>query len=475
MVFSSPIFLFVFLPVVFVVNKLLPGRFRNTFLLLASLLFYAWGEPVYIILMLLSVTINYGAARLIGPVEERSARAKVFLILSVIFNLGMLFVFKYANFFFDNLNLIIGNAPEIPLIRLPIGISFFTFQAMSYSIDVYRGHTPPQKNPGNVLLYISFFPQLIAGPIVLYSDIHKQIKKREETIEKTVSGLKRFTIGLGKKVLIANTLGAVADKVFAADLPLSEVNAPIAWLGAVSYALQIYFDFSGYSDMAIGLAKLFGFELKENFNYPYISGSIKEFWRRWHISLSTWFKEYLYIPLGGNRKGMVRTAINLLIVFFCTGIWHGAQWTFVVWGFYHGLFIMLERIGVIRPEKWKFKALGRVYTLLVAVTAFVIFRADSIGRGFSMIGKMFAGWTMKPEMLTFLSTTVTPSVILFLIIGIIGATDLPKKWTAKIAGKAPVPAMAREIVSMAAVLIILGLCVLSLSSTAYNPFIYFRF
>jgi len=473
MVFSSPIFLFVFLPFVFIVNRILPERFRNTFLLLVSLIFYAWGEPIYVILMLISVAVNYGMARLMGAKENRTPIAKLWLVLCVVFNIGMLFVFKYANFFTDNVNGLFGSAIEIPFIRLPIGISFFTFQAMSYSIDVYRGVTPPQRNPGKVLLYISFFPQLIAGPIVLYSDIEKQIKKRTESVEKTVSGLKRFVVGLGKKVLIANTLGAVADKVFA--LPGIEMNAPIAWLGAITYSLQIYFDFSGYSDMAIGLARLFGFELKENFNYPYISGSIKEFWRRWHISLSTWFKEYLYIPLGGNRKGTIRTAVNLLIVFFCTGIWHGAQWTFVIWGFYHGIFIMLERIGVIKPEKWKIKALGNLYALLVSVTAFVIFRAATIGQGFSMIAKMFTGWSMTPEMTTFLSTTVTPSVILFLLIGIVGATDLPKKLAARIAEKFSAAGLLPEIVSMAAALFVLGLCILSLSSKAYNPFIYFRF
>lgn len=473
MVFSSPIFLFVFLPFVFVVNKALPVRLRNTFLLFVSLIFYAWGEPIYIVLMLLSVLVNYGMARFIGPMDERSKHAKFFLVFSIIFNIGMLFVFKYANFFTDNVNFLLGSAIEIPLIRLPIGISFFTFQAMSYSIDVYRGHTLPEKNPGNVLLYISFFPQLIAGPIVLYSDIHKQIRKREETLEKTVTGIKRFTVGLGKKILIANSLGSVADQVFA--LSGSEMNAPIAWLGAITYSLQIYFDFSGYSDMAIGLAGLFGFHLKENFNYPYISGSIKDFWRRWHISLSTWFRDYLYIPLGGNRKGMVRTAIHLIIVFFCTGIWHGAQWTFVVWGFYHGLFIMLERIGVIRPERWKIKALGNVYTLLVAVTAFVIFRAESIGLGFSMIAKMFTGFSSTPEMQTFLYRTVTPYLILFLLIGIIGATRLPKTLFEKISSQSFIPKEFPGYASMLFSIVILGLCILSLSSTAYNPFIYFRF
>jgi alginate O-acetyltransferase complex protein AlgI len=292
-------------------------------------------------------------------------------------------------------------------------------------------------------------------------------------MEKTVAGLKRFSVGLGKKVLIANAMGGVADKVFA--LQGSEVNAAIAWLGAITYSLQIYFDFSGYSDMAIGLGKMIGFEFKENFNYPYIARSIKEFWTRWHISLSTWFKQYLYIPLGGNRKGSIRTLINLLIVFFCTGLWHGAQWTFVAWGLYHGLFIILERVGVINPEKWKWKFLGQIYTVMVAVTAFVIFRAETFGQGFSMLGNMFAGWKMTPGMLSFLLATLTPSVILFLVVGILGATDLPKKLAGKVAGKLASHETLVDIVSMTAALAVFALCALSLSSTAYNPFIYFRF
>lgn len=473
MVFSSPIFLFMFLPLVFVINKLLPAHFRNAFLIVASLVFYAWGEPVYILLMLASVAVNYVLALLMGSREKKDVWKILFLISCVVFNVGMLFVFKYANFFVDNVNWIFGSGIEIPVIRLPIGISFFTFQAMSYSIDVYRGGTKPQKNPANVLLYISFFPQLIAGPIVLYSDIEKQILKRTEDMEKTVAGLKRFTVGMGKKVLIANTMGAVADDVFA--LSGAQVNAPIAWLGAITYALQIYFDFSGYSDMAIGLAKILGFELKENFNYPYTADSIKNFWRRWHISLSTWFKEYLYIPLGGNRKGTMRTAVNLLIVFFCTGIWHGAQWTFVIWGFYHGLFIMLERIGIIRPDRWKWKGLRYIYTLWVAVSAFVIFRAETIGQGADMIYKMLFGWTMTPEMMSFLARSLTASVTFFLVVGVVGATHWPKQWVAQMALKTAQYPMAREAISMVAAIAILGLSILSLSSSAYNPFIYFRF
>lgn len=473
MVFSSPVFLFVFLPFVFLVNKALPVKLRNIFLLIMSLIFYAWGEPVYVLLMILSVFVNYGLALAMGDRETRKGSARLWLVLCVIFNIGMLMVFKYANFMVDNVNGLLGTSLLIPVIRLPIGISFFTFQAMSYSLDVFMGGTKPQKNPGHVLLYVSLFPQLIAGPIVLYSDVEKQLDYRVENMEKTVAGLKRFSVGLGKKVLIANAMGSVADKVFA--LQGSEVNSAIAWLGAIAYSLQIYFDFSGYSDMAIGLGKMIGFEFKENFNYPYISRSIKEFWNRWHISLSTWFKQYLYIPLGGNRKGSVRTIINLLIVFFCTGLWHGAQWTFVVWGLYHGFFIIMERIGVINPEKWKWKFLGQIYTVLVAVTAFVIFRATTFKQGFSMLGSMFAGWKMTPAMLSFLCATLTPSVILFLIVGILGATDLPKKLAGKVAGKLKSHEALIETVSMVAAFAVFALCALSLSSTAYNPFIYFRF
>lgn len=473
MVFSSPVFLFAFLPFVFLVNKALPVKLRNIFLLIMSLIFYAWGEPIYVLLMLLSVFVNYTLALAMGDKETRKGSARLWLVLCVVFNIGMLVVFKYSNFMVNNVNGIFGTTLMIPLIRLPIGISFFTFQAMSYSLDVFMGGTKPQKNPGHVLLYVSLFPQLIAGPIVLYSDVEKQLDFRTENMEKTVAGLKRFSVGLGKKVLIANAMGGVADKVFA--LQGSEVNVAIAWLGAITYSLQIYFDFSGYSDMAIGLGKMIGFDFKENFNYPYISRSIKEFWTRWHISLSTWFKQYLYIPLGGNRNGSFRTVLNLLIVFFCTGLWHGAQWTFVVWGLYHGLFIMLERVGVLKPEKWKWKFLGQIYTVLVAVTAFVIFRAETFRQGFSMLGSMFAGWKMTPAMLSFLFATLTPSVILFLVIGILGATDLPKKLAGKVAGKLASHEILVETISMTAAIAVFALCALSLSSTAYNPFIYFRF
>ena len=470
MVFSSPVFVFLFLPVVYVLNKLLPLRAKNYLLILASLIFYAWGEPLYVILMLVSVTANYILALLIEASRQRRSAMRAWLVVCVIVNIGMLFVFKYANFFVANLNGLLGTSIPSPEIRLPIGISFFTFQAMSYVIDVYRDVSKAQKNYANVLLYISFFPQLIAGPIVKYHDIAMQIEQRTETAEKTVAGLRRFTIGLAKKLLIANTMGAVADKAFA--LPIGDVSIAVAWLGAITYSLQIYFDFSGYSDMAIGLAKLFGFELKENFLYPYTAGSIKLFWRKWHISLSTWFKEYLYIPLGGNRKGQARTVFNLVFVFFCTGLWHGAEWTFVVWGLFHGLFLMLERVGVIKPERFKPKWLANVYTLLVVVVAFTIFRAETLSGGVWHIVKMFSGFTASAAAIRFVSETLTPTVIAMFVIGIIGATPLPSMLYKRIRSR---KATLADYGSMALTLALLLVCAFALSSQTYNPFIYFRF
>jgi len=473
MVFSSPIFLFVFLPVVFLLYKILPLQMKNYFLVLVSLVFYAWGEPVYIVLMIVSVLVNYVLARLIGDKAEARSGARMWVLICVVFNIGMLFVFKYSNFFINNVNDIFGTALMIPVIRLPIGISFYTFHSLSYVIDVYRGTFKPQKRFSNVLLYISFFPQLIAGPIVKYHDIALQIDSRSETAEKTVAGLKRFTIGLAKKLLLANTMGGVVDKIY--GLMPSEINITVAWLAAITYALQIYFDFSGYSDMALGLAKLFGFDLKENFDYPYTADSIKTFWRKWHISLSTWFREYLYFPLGGNRKGLTRTAINLVIVFFCTGLWHGAQWTFVIWGFFHGLFIVLEKIGVIKPEKFKPKWLANVYTQLVVVIAFVLFRADTLQQGVGFIVKMFTGFSTNPGIQSFLSQTMTGPVIVFGIMALVGTTRLAKNTYNRVKDHKRTNAIVFECVSMAVTLCILGICILTMSSQTYNPFIYFRF
>lgn len=464
MVFSSMVFLCIFLPVVFLFHLLLPGiRAKNGMLLLASLAFYAYGEPVYVILMIASAFVNYLSALLIG---KNPAEKKAVMAVNVILNLGVLVLFKYTGFLAESVNTILGTAIPVPSIRLPIGISFFTFQAMSYVIDVYRGVTGAQKNFGKVLLYISFFPQLIAGPIVKYHDIAQEIENRTQTVDGVTDGIRRFIVGLSKKVLISNTVGLVADTLFAADV--SGLNAAAAWIGAVSYMLQIYFDFSGYSDMAIGLGEMFGFHFKENFNYPYISGSIREFWRRWHMSLSGWFQEYLYIPLGGSRKGKIRTVINKFIVFLCTGIWHGANVTFLFWGLYHGCFLMLEEIvPAIREQGGKVKSFFQhVYTLLVVLIGFVFFRADSMHQGAAWIKTMFTGFGSNTAAMSLALEQLTPLYLVTAAVGIVACC--PVKMLVK-------KGRAYEAVTAAGSLALLLLCMLSLASGTYNPFIYFRF
>ncbi|MDD5967143.1 MAG: MBOAT family protein [Blautia sp.] len=464
MVFSSMVFLCIFLPVVFLLHLLLPGiRAKNGMLLLASLAFYAYGEPVYVILMIASAFVNYLSALLIG---KNPAGKKAVMAVNVILNLGVLVLFKYTGFLAESVNTIFGTAIPVPSIRLPIGISFFTFQAMSYVIDVYRGVTGAQKNFGKVLLYISFFPQLIAGPIVKYHDIAQEIENRTQTVDGVTDGIRRFVVGLSKKVLISNTVGLVADTLFAADV--SGLNAAAAWIGAVSYMLQIYFDFSGYSDMAIGLGEMFGFHFKENFNYPYISGNIREFWRRWHMSLSGWFQEYLYIPLGGSRKGKIRTVINKFIVFLCTGIWHGANVTFLFWGLYHGCFLMLEEIvPAIREEGGKVKSFFQhVYTLLVVLIGFVFFRADSMHQGAAWIKTMFTGFGSNTAAMSLALEQLTPLYLVTAAVGTVACC--PVKMLVK-------KGRAYEAVTAAGSLALLLLCMLSLASGTYNPFIYFRF
>ena len=371
MVFSSMVFLCVFLPAAFCLHLLLPGmRAKNFLLVVASLVFYAYGEPIYVILLVASSAGNYILARLTG---ECPKIRKLTMTLAVVINLGLLVIFKYSGFLVETFNSVTGAGIPVPQVRMPIGISFFTFQALSYVIDVYRGDASVQKNFGKVLLYISFFPQLIAGPIVKYHDVEAEINNRKQTPEEIGKGIRRFIAGLSKKVLIANTMGLVADNLFGAAA--TGITGPGAWLGAVSYMLQIYFDFSGYSDMALGLGMMFGFHFHENFDYPYISASIREFWRRWHMSLSGWFKEYLYIPLGGNRRGKFRTVVNKMIVFVCTGIWHGASFNFLFWGIYHGFFLMLEEyIPFIGKKGGKLKSFFQhVYALLVVCVGFVFF------------------------------------------------------------------------------------------------------
>ncbi len=377
MVFASAIFLFLFLPITIIGYFLIKPKYKNFWLFIMSLVFYAWGGLIYAILFIFSAYINF----LFGIwMEKDRERKKLILFLSIVWNLGILAYFKYSSFILLNLQVIIQifipnfkiNIVHVPL---PIGISFFTFQIMTYVIDLYREEIKVQKKFINLGLYIMLFPQLIAGPIVRYIDIEKEINNRKVDIDLIDEGIKRFILGLGKKIFIANIMGTWADTVF--NMSLEKINTPLAWLGIFGYTMQIFFDFSAYSDMAIGLGKIFGFHFLENFNYPYISRNIQEFWRRWHISLSQWFKDYLYIPLGGNRKGKMRTYINLLIVFFLTGLWHGSSWNFIFWGIFHGVFLIIERLGLKKVLEKTPKILQHLYTMIIVIIGWVFFRADS--------------------------------------------------------------------------------------------------
>lgn len=396
MVFSSLTFLWIFLPLVLLINYLfsfiknqkVKVLCKNINLLIASFVFYAWGGIKYILIMFTSILGNYLFALLVDKYKDKTAIKKTFFVLSIIFNLGLLFYFKYANFFIDILESIAKANFGLKEVILPIGISFFTFQSMSYVIDVYTNKVECQKNIIMVALYVSLFPQLIAGPIVKYSDVSDQLLNRQESVDLFVIGIKRFLYGLAKKVIISNVVGEVAETIFKSQI--SDIGTATAWLGIICYTIQIYYDFSGYSDMAIGLGKMFGFNFLENFNYPYMATSVRGFWRRWHISLSSWFKEYVYIPLGGNRKGKIRTYINLFTVFVLTGLWHGANYTFLLWGIFYGVFLVIERLFLGKLlDKNKFKLLNWLYTMFVVILLWVFFRADNIGYAFDFIGKMF--------------------------------------------------------------------------------------
>lgn len=468
MVFSSPVFLFIFLTSVYILYRIIPTvTAKNILLLIFSLAFYTYGEPKAIVLMIISIIINYvfGLA-----MKETNKYRKIFLAVSITANLLMLGIFKYAGFGAEMLDRLPFLSMSIPDIALPIGISFYTFQAMSYVIDAYKKPEYIQKNPYKLALYITFFPQLVAGPIVKYYDFADQIDHRKTTPEKTAQGIRRFITGLSKKLLIANTMAITADFIYGLDT--ENLSAPLAWLGAFSYMMQIFFDFSGYSDMAIGLGKMFGFDFRENFNYPYISESMQEFWRRWHISVSTWFKEYLYIPLGGNRKGKVRTAFNKLFVFFCTGLWHGASLNFIVWGLINGAFMMFESYKIINTEKW-LKPFRHAYTLLVTLLAFVFFRADDISTACVYIWKMFSFSGGSPENHSLFIVQFTPMYIIMAILACIFSVPVWQIVRSRINSEKIISA--GEICSYVVSLILLTLCILTLSSASYNPFIYFRF
>lgn len=484
MVFSSLLFLTVFLPVVLGVHFILPARARNAWLLLSSLTFYAWGELHYLWVMLLSISVNYVAGIAMAKLKAPSARLTA-IILCVATNLGLLVFFKYANFLIENLGNLFGWTGEIPpeylAIHLPIGISFFTFQAMSYSIDVYRKEVDAQRNPLSLALYISLFPQLIAGPIVRYQEIAADLVKRTVSSDMVAYGTRRFIIGLAKKVLIANTLAIPADAAFGGDM--ASLTTSMAWLGAVCYMLQIYFDFSGYSDMAIGLGAIFGFKFGENFNSPYVSRSITEFWRRWHISLSTWFRDYLYIPLGGNRKGVMRTFFNLATVFLLCGLWHGAEWTFILWGAFHGGLLIVERLGFSKLLK-SLPGLSNCFTLLAVLVGWVLFRSDSLDQAFHFL-RVMRGSTSAHGFVTSASY-LNIETVACLVIGVLASIPIGKvvlnRFSLIMSERQPGnPGLvacvqgAFSIIQYAIFVSLLLLCMTRLAAGTFNPFIYFRF
>lgn len=472
MIFSSIVFLCLFFPVVLIVYYLCPENIRNLWLLLASLFFYAYGEPVYIFIMLFSTVFDYCNGRGIAYFQEKGkaeSYRKALLILSMVGNLGILGFFKYADFSIGTWNSLTGSGVKLLSVALPVGISFYTFQTMSYTIDVYRKQVKCQKNFIDFAMYVCLFPQLIAGPIVRYSHISEEIRERKTNLSLVAEGLQRFSVGLGKKVLLANQIGALYEEI--SGYTGNDRTVAVAWLGAIAYAFQIYFDFSGYSDMAIGLGKMFGFHFPENFFYPYESRSVTEFWRRWHMTLGGWFREYVYIPLGGNRKGFFRQMINMAIVWFLTGLWHGASWNFVLWGMYYFVLLMLEKgvwkLWSKRGRQQKSLHLGHIYAMVAVLFGWVIFSFEDMSVLAEYIKAMFGIGVKAGNALSLYQWT---SHACFLFILTFGATSLPKRMVEKI-----VPDSAKNALMSLYSLVLLVLCVAFLISGSYNPFLYFRF
>lgn len=475
MVFSSTIFLFAFLPATIVAyytqKLLLQNRLRNAVLLVFSYLFYLYGSTYFIFILIGSTLMDY----ILGLFVERYRRtARFWLGFSITINLSLLIYFKYTNFAIGEFNQFLGiigrTSIEWQTVILPLGISFFTFQKLSYVIDIYRHKTEPFKDPFDFALYVAMFPQLVAGPIVRFRDIREQIQNRRESWEQFYAGTLRFCWGLGKKVIVADACGKVADSIF--SLPVAVIDTKIAWLGAVSYTLQIYFDFSAYSDMAIGLAMLFGFKLRENFNRPYISWSMTEFWQRWHISLSRWFKDYLYIPLGGNRKGEVKTYLNLIIVFSLCGLWHGANWTFILWGLYHGIFLILERITGLRdlPE-WRWPQTRRLLTLIIVIVGWVLFRCEDVVNGINFIKNMFIWRDLNLPFDVYMALNWRN--VTFLIVGAFMLV-IPE-WLPRITSLNSTDNWVRTYAGVILILLLLPYCTALIISGSSNPFIYYRF
>ena len=461
MVFSSITFLFYFLPIVLALYYIAPNKYKNIVLLASSLFFYFYGEPTYVIIMIASIVFTYIFGILMNKYKKYS---KLFLILSICVSIGILIYFKYTNFLIQNINLWLKNKIDFIYVVLPIGISFYTFQLISYIIDVYRGEAKVQKNVLKLAMYISLFPQLIAGPIVRYTTIEEQIENREYSFSKFSQGVKRFLVGLGKKVLIANVLGQLAS-IF---LSSNDTSTLFYWLYAVAIMLQIYFDFSGYSDMAIGLGKMFGFEFLENFNYPYIATSITDFWRRWHISLSTWFRDYIYIPLGGNRVSKIKWFRNILVVWFLTGMWHGAAWNFIIWGLYFGILLILEKVFLGKYLEKLPKFISRIYVLVIVMISFIIFNGEGVANIFQNIGGLFG--ITSSSLVSAESIYYFKSYFIVLIVAIIGATPFMKN----LANNEKL----HKVINILEPIFLVILLVVSTSyiiDSSFNPFLYFRF
>ncbi|AXU51782.1 MBOAT family O-acyltransferase [Clostridioides difficile] len=471
MIFSSLTFLFAFLPVVFILYFLVNDKLKNFVLLLTSLFFYAWGEPKYIFLMLGSIVVNYIFGLKVS--SDNKKEQKLWLTLSVIFNISLLVIFKYSNFFVDNFNALFNSHISIPTIALPLGISFFTFQTMSYVIDVYRKDGRVQRNIFDLALYVSLFPQLVAGPIVRYQTVDEQISKRIYSNEKFAVGVNRFICGLAKKVILANQLGMVADGVFSANI--ANLSIAESWLGIICYTLQIYFDFSGYSDMAIGLGKIFGFDFLENFNYPYISQSVSEFWRRWHISLSSWFRDYVYIPLGGNRVSPIKQYTNLFVVWSLTGIWHGANWTFLTWGIYYGILISIEKVFLGKLLKKVPQIFRHIYLILIVMIGWVFFRADNIVQASEFVQVLFGVGSNPICNNSFIMYINDYGYIIILSI-IFAIPIIPKlKSILKSKTKKLVESNFVYMLHSTFLVALMFIVVVILINSTYNPFLYFRF
>ena len=466
MVFSSIVFLYIFLPIMLLIYFIVPSKFKNAIMILASLLFFAWGEIRYIFIMLVLAVMDFVCGKQITKYQDNKRKKLLFLMINVVVNLGILFFFKYADFIISNINNLTGLSIPLLNIPLPIGVSFNTFQSLSYVIDVYRGTVKCEKSFYNYLTYTTLFPQIIAGPIVRYETVDEELETKNISLDNFSAGMKRFIIGLGKKVLIANSVGALWNTIETGNY--SELSMLFAWIGIIAFALQIYFDFSGYSDMAIGLAQIFGMKFDENFNYPYISKSITEFWRRWHITLGSWFRDYVYIPLGGNRKGFLKQIRNILIVWFLTGAWHGASWNFILWGLYFGVILILEKLFILKLLDKLPKICGHIYAIILILVGWAIFAFEDLSKVGQYIKAMFINTNLwDNEALYNLQ-----NYGFLIILGIICSIPLWKKLKEKIDSK---NSKILELITSLGYVIILVLSTASLVTNSFNPFLYFRF